>query len=194
MEGRAVSGQGLLRSARWRGRLSQRELALRAGDHQPTIAAIEAGRRDVRVGHLERLVARAGCRLSLIPTTAAPVAEVAAEISAWLANGDADSAWRAFIGANDELAAAPADVRVALCVCEPTPTRDPRFDAALAALVAHHLGGSGLPVPAWVDDSSRFLAEPWYPDAFGPREPDLDIPAAFRRHGVLIAATELESV
>jgi hypothetical protein len=46
----------------------------------------------------------AGCRLSLIPTTAAPVAEVAAEIAAWLANGDADSAWRAFIGANDDLA------------------------------------------------------------------------------------------
>jgi hypothetical protein len=70
--------------------------------------------------------------------------------------------------ANDGLTAAPADVRVALSVCQPTPARDPRFDPALAALVAHHLGGSGLPVPAWVGDSSRFLAEPWYPDEFGP--------------------------
>ncbi len=189
-----MSGQVLLRSARWRAGLSQRELAQRARDHQPTIAAIEAGRRDVRVGHLERLVARAGCRLSLIPTTAAPVAEVAAGIAQWLAGGDVDSAWRAVIQANDDLAKAPADVRVALCVCEPTPTGDPRFDAALAALVSHHLGGAGLPVPAWVDGASRFLAEPWYPDQLGPRGPDLDVPAAFNRHGVLIAATELESV
>lgn len=189
-----MSGQVLLRSARWCGGLSQRELALRAGDHQPTIAAIEAGRRDVRVGHPERLVARAGCRLSLIPTTAAPVAEVAAGIAEWLATGDVDSAWRAFIQANDDLAAAPADVRVALCVCQPTPTGDPRFDAALAALVDHHLSGAGLPVPAWVDDSSRFLAEPWSPDMFGPRGPDLDVPEAFARHGVLIAASELEGV
>lgn len=189
-----MSGQVLLRSARWCGGLSQRELALRAGDHQPTIAAIEAGRRDVRVGHLERLVARAGCRLSLIPTTAAPVAEVAAGGAEWLATGDVDSAWRAFIQANDDLAAALADVRVALCVCQPTPTGDPRFDAALAALVAHHLSDAGLPVPAWVDDSSRFLAEPWSPDMFGPRGPDLDVPEAFARHGVLIAASELEGV
>jgi hypothetical protein len=81
-------------------------LALRAGDHQPTIAAIEAGRRDVRVGHLERLVARAGCRLSLIPTTAEPVAEAAAGIAEFLAGGDVDSAWRAFIQANDDLSGA----------------------------------------------------------------------------------------
>jgi transcriptional regulator with XRE-family HTH domain len=188
-----VSGRVLLRSARWRCGLSQRELALRAGDHQPTIAAIEAGRRDVRVGHLERLVARAGCRLSLIPTTAPPVAEAAAGIAEFLAGGDVDSAWRAFIQANDDLTAAPADVRVALCVCEPTPTGDPRFDASLAALVSHQLGSAGLPVPAWVDDSSRFLAEPWYPDVLGPRGAHLDVPAAFARHGVLIAASELES-
>jgi hypothetical protein len=63
----------------------------------------------------------------------------------------------------------------------------------LAALVSHQLGSAGLPVPAWVDDSSRFLAEPWYPDGFGPRGAHLDVPAAFARHGVLIAASELES-
>ncbi len=52
-----MSGQVLLRSARWRGGLSYGELALADGDHQPMIAAIDPGRRGIRVGHPERLVA-----------------------------------------------------------------------------------------------------------------------------------------
>ena len=48
--------------ARRRGDLSQRDLADRIGMSQPTIAAIEAGRRDVTVTMIRRLLrASAAC-------------------------------------------------------------------------------------------------------------------------------------
>jgi len=46
--------------------LSQRELALRTGVPQPTIAAIEAGRRDPRVGTLAKLVGGCGWNLTMV--------------------------------------------------------------------------------------------------------------------------------
>jgi transcriptional regulator with XRE-family HTH domain len=50
----------LLRSARRRAGLTQRELARRAKVPQPTIAAIEAGRQEPRYGTLARLLRAAG--------------------------------------------------------------------------------------------------------------------------------------
>jgi len=46
--------------------LSQRELAQRTGVPQPTIAAIEAGRRDPRVGTLAKLVDGCGWTLTMV--------------------------------------------------------------------------------------------------------------------------------
>jgi len=46
--------------------LSQRELARRARVPQPTIAAIEAGRRDPRVGPLAKLVDGCGWELTMV--------------------------------------------------------------------------------------------------------------------------------
>ena len=50
----------LLRDARLRAGLTQRELARRAGIAQPTIARIESGGADPRVHTLERLLAACG--------------------------------------------------------------------------------------------------------------------------------------
>lgn len=55
-----MPGRELLRDARARARLTQRELARRAGVAQPTIARIEAGVADPRVRTLERLLAACG--------------------------------------------------------------------------------------------------------------------------------------
>jgi predicted transcriptional regulator len=46
--------------------LSQRQLAQRTGVPQPTIAAIEAGRRDPRVGTLAKLVDGCGWELTMV--------------------------------------------------------------------------------------------------------------------------------
>lgn len=55
-----MPGRELLRDARTRAGLTQRELARRTGVAQPTIARIEAGVADPRVGTLERLLAACG--------------------------------------------------------------------------------------------------------------------------------------
>ena len=58
----------MLRYARRRAGLSQRELAARAGVPQPAVARIESGRVAVRVDTLERLLAAVSMTLGLEPS------------------------------------------------------------------------------------------------------------------------------
>ena len=57
----------LLRRARRRAALSQRELAQRTGISQPTIARIERGQADPRFDTVARLLAACGYELDLVP-------------------------------------------------------------------------------------------------------------------------------
>jgi hypothetical protein len=92
---------------------------------------------------------------------------------------------------SDDLGSAPKTIRTALCVTSPVNTGDVRFDAAIAAVVDHHLSSDRLPVPEWVQGPSKILTDPWRVSRF---TDDADVPAAFRRHGVYLAASELVSV
>ncbi|MDQ6618027.1 MAG: helix-turn-helix domain-containing protein [Actinomycetota bacterium] len=56
-----------LRAARRRARLSQRALAARTGVAQPTIARIERGQDDPRVGTLDRLLRACDETLATVP-------------------------------------------------------------------------------------------------------------------------------
>lgn len=58
-----ISAASLVRSARRRAGLTQRELAKRARIPQPTIAAIEAGRQDPRYATLSKLLRGCGYEL-----------------------------------------------------------------------------------------------------------------------------------
>ncbi len=62
-----VDAARILRAARARARLTQRALAERSGVPQPTIAAIEAGRRDPRYRTLDRLMRACGQEIDLLP-------------------------------------------------------------------------------------------------------------------------------
>lgn len=62
-----ISAAKLLRSARRRAQLTQRELARRAKIPQPTIAAIETGRQDPRYATLSRLLRACGVELDYAP-------------------------------------------------------------------------------------------------------------------------------
>jgi len=62
-----VSSQSILRAARRSRRISQRELARRTGVAQPTIARIEAGSADPRLGTLERLLDACGYVIEALP-------------------------------------------------------------------------------------------------------------------------------
>lgn len=70
------------------------------------------------------------------------------------------------------------------------------WDALLAGLAEHLAEVDQVDAPRWVEDSSRFLDEPWcYFDLpFFRAEAERETPKAFRRHGVLIRAVELERV
>jgi len=57
----------MVRHARRRAGLTQRQLAARAGIPQETIARIERGRSDPRVNTLDRLLAAAGSGLEIMP-------------------------------------------------------------------------------------------------------------------------------
>lgn len=100
-------------------------------------------------------------------------------------------AFRALIGLSDDLTAAPKPRRAALCATAPAPCGDKRFDAAIAAVVDYHLSNSRLPVPDWVRTPSRVLTAPWLVSPYIDSD---HVPQAFRRHGVIMAASELESV
>ena len=100
-------------------------------------------------------------------------------------------AFRCLIGFSDDLGAADPDARASLCAIAPPLCGDARFDAGIAGVVEYHLTSAGLEVPAWVGDPSRVLLEEW---VVSPYTDPGEVPSAFRRHGVLLAASELASV
>jgi transcriptional regulator with XRE-family HTH domain len=61
----------IIREARRRAALSQRELARRSGTSQPTLSAYEAGRKMPSAATLARLLAACGERLTSVPATRA---------------------------------------------------------------------------------------------------------------------------
>jgi transcriptional regulator with XRE-family HTH domain len=189
-----VSAAVLLAARRSRG-LSQRALAARAGEHQPTISALENGDHDPGLAHLTRLLAATGHRLVALPTTSRPVYEAAADMAAALRRGDDAAAYREFIQLSDDLARETGPLRVALTALAPAPI-NPRYDALLASVTEHYLSEARLPVPAWVYDLGRVLTDPWFVDDV----PALleatvaETPKAFARHGVFLVASELASV
>jgi transcriptional regulator with XRE-family HTH domain len=70
----------LIKEARKRADISQRDLASRAGTSQATVSAYESGRKVPSVDTLARLLAAMGARLALEPAAGAPVAPSAAEL------------------------------------------------------------------------------------------------------------------
>ena len=175
----------LLRETRRAKGLTQRGLAERAQITQPALAAIESSEHDTRGATLERIIGAAGYGLFVLPTHAKAAADWADEIYQELRSPrrNAAVAFRAIIGLSDDLVGADPALRVAL--------GDVRYDAAIAAVVEHHLQRDRLPVPKWVNESSRVLERPWVV-TLGVTEDE--VPAAFRRRGVLLAESELASI
>ena len=189
---------GLLKQARLAAGLSARAVARQAGTAQARSSEIERGVHDPAVGTIDRLLRAAGWQLTVLPTRAPTATAVAISIREGGSEGGGpaseDRAFRSLLSLSDGLASAEPTLRVALCVAPPPSTGDLRFDAAIAAVVEYHLSRSGLPAPPWVREPSRTLAEPWTPDPYAGPELAAEVPESFRRHGVLLAERELESV
>lgn len=192
----ATSASSAVRQARGIARLTQRALASRAQDYQPNIAAIESGKRDAKFQTVTDLVRAAGANLCVLPTTSDTVADAAEEIRQFLAIGEERSAYRAWLGLNDDLERSDPALRVALCVTPPVLLGDSRYDALLAALVEFVLGRDGLPLPTWVDDERRVADSDWWIEDL-PATRDLvraATPRAFSKRRLYLDPSELVSV
>ena len=185
----------LLRAARKSRLLSQQQLAERVRIDQASVSRSERGR-DAEFSTVDRLLAGAGHRLYSAPTRRDDAATAAAEIRERLREGDRDRALRALIQLNDNLVAEHGLVRGVLGLAEPETTKDPVWDAALAALVAWRLRDEGLPNPEWVDAPHRFLRQPQglNVDAADPVPPASEVPDEFTKRGVLAWRDTFESV
>jgi len=188
-----MSTARLVRQARRGCGLTQRDLASRAGIPQSALADIERSAHDTRGGALNHLVGAAGYQLFVLPTHAQSAADWADLIYQELRSPrrSEEVAFRSLIGLHDDLASVSPPLRVALCVAPPALCGDSRFDAGVAAVVDHHLSTARLPIPRWVREPSRVLTKAWL---VSPYTDPAEVPAAFRRHGVHLAASELASV
>jgi transcriptional regulator with XRE-family HTH domain len=186
----------ILRSARRVGRLTQRDLAHRAGVPQSRIALAERRREEPRFDTASRLLAGTGHRLYAAATTRDDVATITSAIREALAVENTQLAFRYFIQMNDNLVAEHGLLRGVLAVAEPESTGSKTWDSAIAALVAYRLNQDGVPHPDWVGGPGRRIARTraLRIDTADPLPPLDEVPAEFLDHGVLIWRDSLESV
>jgi len=157
---------------------------------------VENGRADATVTRLDKLLASLDFQLSILPTRLRPALLAADDVRSALALADERTALREVVQLSDDLQRADPATRVALVVAPPATTGQARYDALLAAVVDVILSRDGLPRPAWLDEPSRALGDPW----------DLEpvpalrsaaravTPPAAARHGIYLDPAELVSV
>jgi transcriptional regulator with XRE-family HTH domain len=205
MDGKSVASKlvrDLRRSAGW----SQRMLAAEAGVPQPTIAEIEAGRREPSLSLLGRLAEATGQVVklelqALHPRSALATANrVRDRLSSPVGDGWSpalrqDGALRAVIDCKNALGSAVAADFAVLVELPPGLTGDTRWDAFIAAVVEDESATRDVPPPFWTNERSRFVKPLWYlSDNRALHSWELaSAPGAFVRHGVLAAREELES-
>jgi hypothetical protein len=87
----------------------------------------------------------------------------------------------------------PGDVQPSLLREEPSPIGDERWDSLLAALAEHLAAQHDLAPPEWAE--IRVLRRPWFPAELKVQRAEALVwaPAAFRKHGVYLAAADLEA-
>ncbi|WP_448808801.1 helix-turn-helix domain-containing protein [Agromyces bauzanensis] len=190
-----MSAGSLIRAARKSRKLTQHALGRRARLSQSHLSLIERGHQNPSFDAVERALLGAGHRLVAVPSVRDDAAAIAADIRFALLDGRDDRALRRFIQLNDNLRAEHGAVRFALTISEPEPTGSRQWDAAIAALVAHHLVAEGLPVPEWALSPTRSLKRPWTLGE-GPYTltPDPSrVPPEFARRRVLVDEDTLAS-
>lgn len=186
----------ILEAARKSRGVSQVQLARRAKTFQANISMIESGGTDPGVSTIEQCLSPLGYTLIAIPTNKPTVTEFALSIGKAITDKKLSRAFRLIIQLSDNLKAVQPEICVALCAAPAPTTGDRKFDALLAGVVENVLRARRLPVPQWVDEESRKLAEPWIVDQY---QKDLKVaakvtPRALLKHNVLIDEREFQSV
>jgi len=87
----------------------------------------------------------------------------------------------------------PLRAQPSLLEDEPSPIGDERWDAFLAALAEYLAAKHDLAPPAWAE--LRVLRRPWFPAELKVQRAEALVcaPTAFRKHGVYLAASDLQA-
>jgi transcriptional regulator with XRE-family HTH domain len=186
----------ILQSIRKAHGLSQYEMALKGKTFQANVSSIESGKTDPGISTLETFIAPLGYSLIAIPTRRAGADKLALDVAEELRTKKFDNALRAVIQLNNNLLASDPVIKIALCMTPPIATQSKEFDALIAGICDYYLTKENLPLPTWIQDPSRVLQEEWVVDRF---EKNIDsirarTPQAIRRHNVLFAESELQSI
>ena len=106
---------------------------------------------------------------------------------------DQKTRWKIFWEFLEEYRWESPGTQAALLLDEPSPVGDERWDALLAALAEHLAAKHDLAPPGWAE--LRVLGQPWFPAELRIQRADalVHAPAAFRKHGVYLAAADLEA-
>ena len=182
-----------LRRTRVHSGVSLRVLALRTGIAKPNLSAIERARREPTSATIDRVALALGVTFVPVKTGGRnTVAEASGHVAAALEAGDTARAYRAVVQIADDLQTANPYLR-ALLAAEPAGSTRPGWDAFIASVTEWRLAEVGLPAPDWVLETIGAPDVPWAPpDAV--LEARLEhVAEPFRRRGVLIEASELES-
>jgi transcriptional regulator with XRE-family HTH domain len=184
----------LIRDARQAAGITQLAVAERAATAQPAVAAYESGARTPSLATLKRLLGACEHDVEILarPRTrrgAASLAQLSQTIKQDLQDGREQDALRLLFGFADDVRRSSRPGAIDLIAQEPAATGDTRFDAALAGVAEFFAAERGIGAPAWVNGPERFVAPLW----FVASRPEFNAyalantPAAFTRHGVLIA-------
>src|SRR5579863_387291 len=105
--------------------------------------------------------------------------------------GDIDARLREFL--DEFYSETSADRRAMMLSEEPPLTASDRENAYLAAVAEHLALRNRLPIPAWVNDESRFLKRPFFPSGLESLKATLlvESPSAFRRRLIFVDADPL---
>jgi hypothetical protein len=114
------------------------------------------------------------------------------DLARWLTGANENERWRMVAEFLEEYRHEPAGQRLALLSEEPALTGDTNWDAFLGGLAEHLAAKDRHAPPDWSE--ARILPRFWFPFNTAAARVDAFVhaPAAFRRRGVFIAASELE--
>jgi transcriptional regulator with XRE-family HTH domain len=202
MDGKQKAAEVLWTLRRANG-LTQRDLARLARVPQPTIAAIESAQREPSISLLSSIVESTGfeVHIDLVPLARFGALNTARGVRQLLREDQEpdrleDSILRLVLSFRDVIRRVDSETLGALINEPPSLTGSPRWDAFLAAVVEDECARRNVATPRWVNSPTRFLKPFWHLST-NPSLHDWEYttaPAAFVRHGVLVAAEELASV
>jgi hypothetical protein len=122
--------------------------------------------------------------------------QVAKELRSLINSDGYRAIWRRLLNFVDDFRGSSRSGRVWLVEEAPSLVGNPRADAAIAGVVEELCASSGIPVPAWVDEPTRFVTPWWFVNELSGYEATAlrDTPYSVARHGVFVNEGALDRV